>query len=31
MPEQPRSPADFAAIISGEKPPLIVGGQAVNI
>ena len=31
MHEQPRSPADFAAIISGDDPPLIVGGQAVNI
>ena len=31
MREQPRSPADFSAIISGDDPPLIVGGQAVNI
>jgi hypothetical protein len=35
MPErrhrEQRSPGDFAPILSGEDPPLIVGGQAVNI
>lgn len=31
MGEQPRAPAEFAAIIAGDDPPLLVGGQAVNI
>lgn len=31
MPEPARTPAEFAAVISGDDPPLMVGGQAVNI
>ena len=31
MGEQPRAPAEFAAIIAGDDPPLLIGGQAVNI
>lgn len=28
---EPRTPADFAEILAGEEPPLLVGGQAVNL
>ncbi|MEN9842099.1 MAG: hypothetical protein RL376_1899 [Verrucomicrobiota bacterium] len=31
MSEAPRTPADFAEILAGDEPPLIVGGQAVNL
>ncbi len=31
MSKVPRTPAEFSEILSGENPPLIVGGQAINI
>jgi len=31
MSEPPRTPSDFSEILSGDEPPIIVGGQAINL